>query len=702
MSELYKNKTFKKAKLPTFLCSNTLGDDRPISDQLFPAITVGRCQFKKFQLYSIVMKKHLWVIAAATAIFVALLLGNKYLNSPFVDEDKIAQLKAEVALQREDFNNGRSVQEHQYQPPNSTKNVYFGDLHTHTNLSFDSYLFGNRLTIDDAYEFAKGTPLKTATGERMQLSRPLDFAAVTDHAEGFGMNETCKEPDLNSAVQEFCDDIEQPSFKLFMRLRRDGTKRPPQSLLGQLLADDKKLRRHAKSTWAHIVDSAHRHNEPQKFTAFAAYEYSPPLPDRGKIHRNVIFKNSAVPDYAPSAFDALTELDLWAQLIAECTGSCEYLTIPHNPNKSWGLAFAGKTIDGDPYQAADWQQRRKVEPLVEVFQIKGNSECSLGLGSTDEECGYEQFLPACKDGETTSCIHPTSMVRDGLKKGLELENELGFNPLEVGLIGSTDSHNSNPGDTEEWNFRGSSGFLTGSASYRVKGAPGLPKKNIGQTTTGGLAAIWAVENTRESLFEAMQRKEVYATSGTRIKLRFFGGFEFSPDLNDVGNLIEGAYQDAVSMGGVIRPNNNTNRIQGAPTFIVIALKDHSSAPLDRVQIIKGWTEGGKSYEKVIDVACSDDRMPMEDPQRCTPTEASVNLSDCSLNAQMGATELKAKWTDPNYVKDQNAFYYARVIENPSCRYSTYDSLRLGQPPRDDIPATTTEMAWSSPIWIKPG
>ena len=607
-----------------------------------------------------------------------------------LDEEAIEALKQSVSQQDESFLADRGPASTVVAPRNSNKNVYFGDLHSHTNLSFDSYLFGNRLTLDQAYRFAQGHALETRSGELMQLSRPLDFVAITDHAEGFGMELICSDESVNEATKTFCKRMESPGMGLFFSLRRDGTKRPPVSYLGNLVNDPVMVRDFASTAWLDIAATADRHNQPGKFTAFAAYEYSPPLPDRGKIHRNVIFQNSTVPNFAPSAFDALTELDLWAQLDEGCSAPCAYMTIPHNPNKSWGLAFAGHTIDGDPYSNNDWRRRQAVEPIVEMFQIKGNSECSLGAGTTDEECAFEQFLPRCEDGQETKCIFPTSMARDGLKKGLRLEEELGFNPLAFGMIGSSDTHNSNPGDTEEWDFRGSNGLLGGSATYRIHGAKGLPTNTIIKNTTGGLAAVWAEQNSRDHLFNAMLKKEVYATSGTRIQLRFFGGFNLNTETSDIAE----AYQTGVPMGATLPAQS------ASPSFMILALQDPMSAPLDKIQIVKGWSEDGETHEQVFDVACSDGRSPNPESRRCEATRAKVDLSTCSFSNHMGAAELQTWWTDVSYKPDQNTFYYARVIENPTCRYSTFDSIRIGQTPRADVPATVTEMAWSSPIWIQ--
>ena len=315
------------------------------------------------------------------------------------------------------------------------KNLYFGDLHVHSSLSFDSYIFGNRLSLDQSYRIAKGEVFENVEGEIMQLRTPLDFAAITDHSESFGIHEGCDDEEATFSTLILCRRLESPDLLFFLQLRANGAKRPPENPMLDAAGDHEKLHKFAKMTWEKIINVNNKHNEPGKFTTFHAYEYSPTLPDIGKHHRNVIFRNNSVPDHAISMFHAATEIDLWKQLNDLCLGSCEFITIPHNSNRSWGLAFANVTIDGDPYDLEAWKLRDRFEPLVELFQIKGNSECSIGFGTTDEDCNFEQYLPRCEPDQETGCIHPTSMARDGLKLGLEYQEKLGFNPMDFGFIG---------------------------------------------------------------------------------------------------------------------------------------------------------------------------------------------------------------------------------------------------------------------------
>ena len=601
---------------------------------------------------------------------------------PTTDEERVA-IRAEVAAQNESAFYQPKQHPRSVAPANPFKNVYFGDLHIHSSLSADSYLFGNRRDLDDTYRFAKGESTTIATGEVIELTRPLDFAAVTDHAEGFGRVLACLEP-ATPEIAKDCELVNNPTLLSFLELRANVEDRPLVENLSYFGNDKGVERQYHFDTWRLIKEAAERHNEPGVFTTFAAYEYSPAMVDRGKHHRNVIFRGKSTPDYAVSAYDADSEIDLWRQLDSTCREGCDFLTIPHNPNKSWGLAFASETIDGIPYTRDDWRLREKFEPLVEMFQIKGNSECVIGFGATDEECGFEQFFPVCEEGQTTLCIHPTSMVRDGLKKGLVLEEQLGFNPMKFGLMASTDTHNSNPGDAEEWDYRGANAYMGSPATNRLQDGLRQPKV----TNPGGLAAVWASENTRDALFDAMSRREVYATSGTRLTLRFFAGTDLPEDLEETGDL-EVAYARGVPMGGTLAAG------AGAPRLFVWATQDPDNAPLAKIQIIKGWLENGEAREQVFDIACADTHAT----DTCISTTAPVDLSDCSWSDTAGAPELRADWVDPDFDSAHNAFYYARVIQIPTCRWTTYDSLRLGLAPPKDVPAMVTEMAWSSPIWI---
>lgn len=595
--------------------------------------------------------------------------------------------------------------------PNPENNVYFGDTHVHTALSFDSYLLGNRLGLEDAYKFAQGKAITLSSGDVKQLDRPLDFVALADHAESYGLFVTCQRPDLTKKQRKFCEQFDSPSFFTFMKLRNEALQRPPVrsqrlcggDFVGTCVED-------AKTTWRQVHETADLYNQPGEFTTFAAYEYSPVLPDRGKLHRVVLFKNSEVPDRALSAYEATTVLDLWGSLESECKGNCEFLTIPHNMNRTWGLAYSGTTIDGDAYNSADWALRGRSEPLAEIFQVKGSSECGYGVGASDEECNFELHAPICDDDETIGCSGRTSFAREGLKIGLELEERLGFNPLQFGFIGSTDTHKSNAGDVKENKAGNEASVQEKLAKKRLGYRKWLGYKGLKPAqlkSAGGLAAVWAAENTREAIFDAMKRRETYATSGSRIKLRFFGGWDYPQALLDDNNMIAKAYQNGVPMGGTLFEigsaftEKSKSEKSKTPEFLIWAVKDSMGNNLQRVQMVKGWMEKGKSKEQVFDIACSDGLSPDPESGRCPDNGASVDISNCAVTPGIGDSEIKVRWRDPDFNPEQSAFYYVRVLENPSCRWSTYDAVRLGVEPRDDIPATIRERAWSSPIWYTP-
>lgn len=616
------------------------------------------------------------------------------------------------------------------QPPNPLKNVYWGDTHVHTHESFDATLFGTTLTVEDAYRFARGEALRSDGGERMQLSRPLDFLAITDHAEGFGTRTRCGDPDLGWFESFNCSVMETPNVLVFSFIRSRGVRGgqeleldpdAPAGVYRQrarehpVLSDwpicsggeggVERCERDARTDWDRYIALANAYNEPGVLTTFAAYEYSPTLPDSGKHHRNVLFNGRDLPEHAISSMDVGNAIDLWRGLETTCTGDCDFLTIPHNMNKGWGLFYSRYTWDGGSYDGEGWRLRRRREPLAEMYQIKGASECALGVGATDEECAFGQVLEPCEQGKQAGCAFETGFARQGLKIGLELDRELGFNPLAFGMIGSTDTHNGNPGDVEEWDYVGKVGLLSSPAIRRLRDRPGAepdqkPYQSLLQFhTSGGLAAVWAKENTRDAIFAAMKRREVYATSGPRITLRFFAGWGFDESAVGASDPIALTTAGGVPMGGVLRPGElNT----GSPTFYVSALGDWMSAPLQRVQIIKGWIDAeGKTHENVRDIVCSDALEVDPTTLRCPDNRASVDLATCAPTRDTGAMQLTTAWKDPEFDPSQGAFYYVRALQNPTCRWSTYDALRLGREPDLRVAATLRERVWSSPIWIDP-
>lgn len=609
--------------------------------------------------------------------------------------------------------------------PNPNLNLYWGELHLHTSESFDATLFGNSIGIEDAYRFAKGVPLKSPGGEVMQLSRPLDFVAITDHAEGFGTRTHCNGPDLSFSESAACWLANEPNPMIFQILAKavrgvsepgDPTKpagvyqpkvhqspKPgsfPTCRFGDNAAQ--RCNENALNDWARYAQLADKYYEPGKLTTLIGYEYSPGMADQGKHHRNIIFRNNTVPERALSSIDVPNAIELWKGLEATCVDDCDFLTIPHNPNKAWGLTYSRYTWDGKKYSKADWQLRQKREPLAEIFQIKGAQECALGVGATDEECAFEQVFEPCEPGQLTGCAAQTGFVRQGLKVGLELAQELGFNPLQNGFIAATDSHNSNPGDVEEWDFPGAAGAIMSSATRRLRPTPegqAPYKTTIKFNTSGGLAAVWAAENTREAIFDALARRETYATSGPRMAVRVYAGWDINEDATNSPEALEQLRNNSVPMGSVLHPNAEQ---PASPGFFVWAKSDPLDAPLQRVQMVKGWIDSeGITQEKVVDIACTDGLSVNPATSRCPDNGATVNLQTCGFSKDVGTNELKTVWHDPDYNPSQAAFYYTRVIMNPTCRWSSYDAIRLGREPDPRVPPTIRERAWSSPIWLTP-
>jgi hypothetical protein len=609
-------------------------------------------------------------------------------------------------------------------PHDPLKNVYWGELHVHTTESLDAVLFGTTATIEDAYRFARGEPLRSPGGELMQLSRPLDFVAITDHAEGFGWRTRCGEPGLTLIERVNCWFMQTPGFTTAMFLARRQTRgavepdpthpagvyrnrpRAPRQLADVPICSrgeggPERCRRDSNSDWARYVALADQHNEPGVFTTFAAYEFSPVLSGAGKHHRNVIFNGDDLPDHAISSSDVANAVELWRGLEETCTGDCDFLTIPHNMNKGWGLFYSRHTWDGGTYSEDDWRLRMSREPLAEMYQVKGASECALGVGATDEECAFEQVLTPCEQGQESGCAFQSSFARQGLKIGMQLDREFGFNPLAFGFVAATDGHNAAPGDAEEWDFVGKVGAASSPALRRLRTQPESEPHNqiLMDHGSGGLAAVWAEENTRDAIFAGMKRREAYATSGPRIALRFFAGWDFEAAIVEDADPVAVATEGGVPMGGVLRPQAGQEE---SPTFFVWALADWMSAPLQRIQIIKGWIDAeGETHESVRDIVCADGLEVDPDTLRCPDNGASVDTGTCETQGETGAKQLMTTWRDDDFDASQGAFYYVRALQNPTCRWSTYDAIRLGIEPDPRVPATIRERAWSSPIWIDP-
>ena len=584
-------------------------------------------------------------------------------------------------------------------------NVYFGDLHIHTKNSFDAYIFNVRNTPDDVYRFAKGETIRHPAGYDISIwGEPLDFVAATDHGAYMGILPAMHDPDSPLSKVELAKgmfgtdpEVVTAAFGKMGGSVRSGVPYP--EIYDRDLID---------STWQNAISTADKHYEPGKLTTFSAYEYTAVTTQKrednsfigGNLHRNVIFEDGA-PDRLFATLDSVNPEDLWDWMDEQRAGGNDVLAIPHNSNVSDGEMFDLKTFSGDPLTKEYALQRLRNEPIVEMTQVKGTSETHPALSPNDEWADFEIYEYLLSS--TVKSKLSGSYVRETLANGLEIERETGINPYKFGLIGASDTHVAG-GSFDEKNFWSKVGILDATPETRGSVPPGGAKSWEGVEPTvqaeywfsawaaSGLAAVWAPENTREAIFDAMRRKETYATSGPRHKVRFFGGYDYSADWMNKTDFGVSAYNVGVPMGGTLGNLGKT------PGFLVWAVRDPRSAPLQRVQIVKVWHDNGKPQEKLYDVACSDGLVPDPETNRCPDNGAAVDLEDCSIPTDKGAPELKAYWTDPEFDGSQSAAYYVRVLENPTCRWSTWDALRAGTPPNPKLQATLQERAWTSPIW----
>jgi hypothetical protein len=594
---------------------------------------------------------------------------------------------------------------------NTNKRAYYGDLHIHTGLSADAMLFGTNNRPDDAYRFARGgvIPLKPVAGGippvDARLDRPLDFAAITDHAENIGSISMCTRPDSKAYDTQSCKFVRAPLPTSSMEVFATRVTKALNMLFTseEICGPDRNACRDAvQYPWKEIQGAAADWNAPCEFTSFVGYEYSANF-EGSKVHHNVIFRNEKVPEAPISAGDVPSMIDLWRKLKTDCKESgtgCDVLAIPHNSNLSNGrmfrLDYEGET---DPVKQREIAKlRAEMEPVVEMFQQKGDSECRNGLwnvlGGSDEWCEFDKYrdwqggkFEDC-EGELGAgallgrgCISRLDYTRYALAAGLAENRRIGVNPHMFGVIGSTDAHDGSAADVDEWVHDG---------KQRKENPIG-----IGRMSTGGLAGIWAEENTRESLFGSMRKREVFATTGTRIQARFFAAEKFDQNLCEDPSFVSKAYKNGVPMGSELELRKGQS-----PSFLVSALADigserHAGTPLQRLQIIKAWAgEGDQLHQQVFDIA--DASSPN--------TPASVNLSSCERQGT-GAASMCSVWKDPDYDEAVAAVYYARVIENPSCRHTGYlcANYEGGELPDfcadTSVPKQMQERAWTSPIWV---
>ena len=593
-----------------------------------------------------------------------------------------------------------------YSPPvrqDYPDNVYWGDTHVHTYLSGDAFGMGTRVSPDEAYRFAKGETIRATGGGEARLRRPLDFLMVSDHAENLGVAPRLATGDADmlktadsqrhfevlSGTPAVSDVLRAKSLEEY----NDGSQalgmaKTPRGDYG--IDDDFRL-----DVWRSVVAIAEKHNDPGRFTTFVGYEYSSSSPTM--LHRNVMF--AGAPEHTMSrrpfsAYDSSNPEDLWAHLerYREETGS-DAISIPHNSNLSRGNMFGTVDYEGKPLTRDYARIRSSIEPIVEVTQIKGDSETLPALSPDDEFAAHETWGNFSASKGLAGELPPEelakrSYARSALKTGLGFAAEIGANPYKFGMIGSTDSH-TGLATADEDNFWGKMGANEPN-----------PWRRMTQTiyASAGYAAVWATENTRDAIFAAMKRREVYATTGPRITLRFFGGWDYESDDALSPNLAEIGYRKGVPMGGdLVLPSANA-----APSFLLRAVKDPDGANLDRVQVIKGWRDAnGELHEKVHDVAWSGDRARTDDG-KLPPVGSTVDVEAASYLNSIGSATLATTWTDPDFDHSDAAFYYVRVIQIPTPRWTTYDARFYGAEEIQQTPdAVIQERAYSSPIWYTP-
>ncbi|MDG1305729.1 MAG: DUF3604 domain-containing protein, partial [Pseudomonadales bacterium] len=582
---------------------------------------------------------------------------------------------------------------------NYPKEVFFGDTHLHTRNSADAWSMGNlNLTPGDAYRFAQGSPVLAHNGMQVQLRRPLDFLVVSDHAEylgafyRFNVNDSLiTKTDVGRQWQTY---VEEGDLAKFFGAFVNSMRNPE---------EDPALPAAVRQTvWSGVAKTADRHNKPGVFTAFSGYEWTSMI-SGNNLHRVVVFKDDAdkVSQMIPfSGQDSLDPRDLWQALANyETATGGEVLSIAHNGNLSNGMMFPDETVGGSPIDEAYASLRARFETVYEVTQVKGDGEAHPVLSPDDEFADFENWDwdNIGRTQKKEDWMLPQEYARGALKRGLRFEDELGVNPFKIGLIGSTDGHNS-ISTPEEDNFFGK--FPESEPGpARLENAMALDRLwQNSLLVASGYAAVWAKENTRAAIFDAIKRREVYATTGSRIKVRFFSGWEF--DETDIHRpaMLDIAYGTGVPMGGDL---TKAERGQ-VPKFLVIAAMDADGARLDRIQIIKGWMDkAGKLQEKVYDVAWSDDRKLDKRTGKLPPVGNTVDVENATYLNTIGAPQLSTYWEDPDFDRAERAFYYARVLEIPTPRWTTYDSAYFNVELQDDVPSSIQDRAYTSPIWYTP-
>ena len=592
-----------------------------------------------------------------------------------------------------------------YSPPardDHPRSVFWGDTHLHTRLSQDAYSFGVTLGSDEAYRFAKGETIEATHGQRARLARPLDFLVIADHASGLGSMQAlvAGHPKLvaSERLRGWRALLQKGGTAAGLKISEDGR-------LGgwpDELNDPSIIR----PAWEQVVEAAEAHNQPGAFTAFIGYEYTS-WPGGSNLHRVVVYRDGAkrLLDRLPfSSFHSEDPEDLWGFMnrYEKETGG-RVLAIPHNGNLSNGLMFDVQTLADEPLTADYARRRARWEPVTEVTQIKGDGEAHPFLSPDDEFADYETWDVGNFAGvRKTNAMLEHEYARSALKLGVGLYGELGVNPFKFGMIGSTDSHTA-LSTADEDNFFGKHSAGMEPSAERLKRPVGKSGEILTmgwEQAASGYAAVWARENTRASLWDAIARREVYATTGPRITLRFFGGWDFKRSDAEAGDLAELGYEQGVPMGADLPPRVG----KGKPYFLIAAQKDPIGANLDRIQVVKGWrTAEGDLHEFVYDVAWSDAKRRKRNRKgQVAPVGSTVNAEKATYENSIGDAELTVVWQDPNFDPKQPAFYYVRVLEIPTPRWSDYDAAVFGtETPKEVRGLMNQERAYSSPIWYTP-
>jgi len=585
--------------------------------------------------------------------------------------------------------------------PNPERDAFFGETHIHTSWSVDAWVMGNRITGPaDAYKYAKGEAIKHPLGYDIKIDTPLDFMGVTDHSEYVGVTKQANTPGsyvstLPAAQPLIMNDptSKEEQNRVFSYLLKLNSGAPVKALMNPKITE---------TVWAENCKIADEANEPGKFTAFRSYEWTS-MPGNRNLHRNVFFRGDKVPASPFSSLDSNVPEELWKWMDTQRKAGIDLLAISHNANVSdgWMYPIDIDNSTGRPIDAAWAESRMRNERLIEIKQGKGQSETHPLLSPTDEFAGYEMYeailgLPA-NVGRIDRITG--SFARQALKDGIALQDTKGYNPYKFGMAGGSDSHNTGSPYRQD-NFFGLHADADGTVERRFAGVLIGGTMDVRLENPGGLTGVWAEENTRASIWDAMYRKETFGVTGPRIKVRFFGGWGYDNAILKTADWVKQSYAGGVPMGGDL-PVMPSGGKGAAPKFVVWAVKDPTSGNLDRIQIIKGWTKDGQSFEKIFDVTWAGDRIPDKWSGRVPAIQSTVNVQKATYENSVGATELKTVWSDPEFDAGLHAFYYARVLEIPTPRWTLIQAVKAGIPPPDVVPLTGQERAWSSPIWYTP-